>query len=81
MTKRFNCVSLNLNPNLTDWEASELKQDYFVDKFNSFNNKVDAEFEFLQEEIDIRNESLKIELDKICNKLKTQLDEKKLHIK
>ena len=28
-------VSLNLNPNLTDWEASELKQDYFVDKFNS----------------------------------------------
>jgi hypothetical protein len=28
-------VSLNLNPNLTNWEDSELKQDYFVDKFNT----------------------------------------------
>jgi hypothetical protein len=28
-------VSLNLNPNLTNWAASELKQDYFVDKFNT----------------------------------------------
>jgi hypothetical protein len=28
-------VSLNLNPELTDWEVSELKQDYFIEKFNS----------------------------------------------
>ena len=27
-------VSLNLNPELTDWEGSELKQDYFIEKFN-----------------------------------------------
>jgi hypothetical protein len=27
-------VSLNLNPELTNWEASELKQDYFIEKFN-----------------------------------------------
>lgn len=29
-------VSLNLNPELTDWESSELKQEYFIEKFNSF---------------------------------------------
>jgi len=29
-------VSLNLNPELTDWDKSELKQDYFINKFNSF---------------------------------------------
>lgn len=28
-------VSLNLNPELTDWDSSELKQDYFVNKFTS----------------------------------------------
>lgn len=27
-------ASLNLNPNLTDWESSELKQDYFIKRFN-----------------------------------------------
>lgn len=27
-------VTLNLNPELTDWEKSELKQDYFIDVFN-----------------------------------------------
>ena len=27
-------VTLNLNPELTDWEASELKQDYFIERFN-----------------------------------------------
>ena len=26
-------VTLNLNPELTDWDSSELKQDYFVNKF------------------------------------------------
>jgi hypothetical protein len=28
-------VSLNLNPHLTDWDNSELKQDYFIEKFTS----------------------------------------------
>ena len=28
-------ASLNLNPNLTDWDNSELKQDYFIRRFNS----------------------------------------------
>ena len=28
-------ATLNLNPKLTDWENSELKQDYFMDIFNS----------------------------------------------
>jgi len=27
-------ASLNLNPKLTDWENSELKQDYFIRRFN-----------------------------------------------
>jgi hypothetical protein len=27
-------ASLNLNPLLTDWENSELKQDYFINIFN-----------------------------------------------
>jgi hypothetical protein len=27
-------VTLNLNPELTDWDNSELKQDYFIDIFN-----------------------------------------------
>ena len=27
-------ASLNLNPELTDWENSELKPDYFIQKFN-----------------------------------------------
>lgn len=27
-------ATLNLNPELTDWEGSELKQDYFVERFN-----------------------------------------------
>lgn len=27
-------VSLNLNPQLTDWDSSELKQDFFIEKFN-----------------------------------------------
>ena len=28
-------ASLNLNPELTNWEESELKPDYFIQKFNS----------------------------------------------
>lgn len=28
-------ATLNLNPKLTDWESSEIKQDYFIEKFNS----------------------------------------------
>lgn len=28
-------ASLNLNPSLTDWEASKLKQDYFIKRFES----------------------------------------------
>jgi hypothetical protein len=32
-------ASLNLNPLLTDWENSDLKQDFFINKFNKlFNN-------------------------------------------
>lgn len=33
-------ASLNLNPLLTDWENSELKQDYFIDIFNKLFNNV-----------------------------------------
>ena len=28
-------ATLNLNPLLTDWDSSKLKQQYFIDKFNS----------------------------------------------
>ena len=28
-------ATLNLNPKLTDWDASELKQDYFIKLFNA----------------------------------------------
>ena len=28
-------ATLNLNPKLTDWDSSELKQDYFMEKFSS----------------------------------------------
>ena len=27
-------ATLNLNPELTDWESSELNQEYFIEKFN-----------------------------------------------
>ena len=33
-------VSLNLNPEFTDWETSELKPDYFIDRFNSLFNDI-----------------------------------------
>jgi hypothetical protein len=33
-------VTLNLNPELTDWENSELKQDYFVNKFATMFNGI-----------------------------------------
>jgi hypothetical protein len=33
-------VTLNLNPQLTDWENSELKQDYFVNKFATLFNGI-----------------------------------------
>lgn len=33
-------VSLNLNPELTDWENSELKQDFFVNRFATLFNGI-----------------------------------------
>ena len=33
-------VSLNLNPELTDWDNSELKQDFFVNKFATLFNGI-----------------------------------------
>ena len=33
-------VTLNLNPELTDWDSSELKQDYFVNKFATLFNGI-----------------------------------------
>lgn len=33
-------VSLNLNPELTDWENSELKQDFFVNRFATMFNGI-----------------------------------------
>jgi hypothetical protein len=33
-------VTLNLNPELTDWENSEYKQDYFVERFSKLFNGI-----------------------------------------
>jgi len=33
-------ATLNLNPLLTNWDESELKQDYFIDKFNQLFNGI-----------------------------------------
>jgi hypothetical protein len=33
-------VTLNLNPELTDWDSSELKQDYFINRFATMFNGI-----------------------------------------
>ena len=43
-------VTLNLNPKLTDWDSSELKQQYFIDRFTNSLSGVKSHLQIIVDE-------------------------------
>jgi len=71
-------VSLNLNPELTDWEASELKQDYFIEKFNTLFDGIKNINEIITDNslwgtTQQKRESIKLYYDQVSNYIMTNL--------